>query len=49
MTTCTVAPAKFPKGTSVTTTGMKTIVNTASKMVSAISFGSSGDSPLRPT
>ena len=39
MTTDTEAPAKLPKGTSVTTTGMKTIVRTANRMVSAISFG----------
>jgi hypothetical protein len=38
-TTDTEPWAKFEKGTSVTTTGMKTIVKTASRIVRAISFG----------
>ena len=38
-TTDTVAPAKAAKGCRVTTTGMKTMVNTASRMVRAISLG----------
>ncbi len=38
-TTDTDAPAKFPKGTSVTTTGMKTTVSTARRIVRAISLG----------
>ena len=38
-TTETDAPAKFAKGTSVTTTGMKMMVSTASRIVRAISLG----------
>ncbi len=39
MTTETVAPAKWAKGWSDTTTGMNTMVSTASRMVRAISLG----------
>ena len=39
MTTETVAPEYSPKGWRTTTTGRKTIVSTASRIVSAISFG----------
>ena len=38
-TTETVVPAKFANGTRVITTGMKTMVKTASRIVRAISFG----------
>ena len=39
MTTDTVAPEYLPKACRVTTTGMKTMVSTARRIVRAISFG----------